>query len=1315
MPGRARRKSTNQARREHRFVQEEFNGVNIDFPASELGRKIDGGIVSRMFAGAENIECHGRYVDPRAGTERFSYAKMPGSGIIYAKEQHPTTKKWLLHRGTSLWTANSEGNFWTELTNRSDQVGGGKNTTFTGEYSQIGFYDKDFVVASKSGIWMTELGYDLNEFFLWNSALPVNRIMDDPSPGFTVDSGDWTDTITNDSTADWVISTAKYLPPGTPVTLTTTNTLPTNFAINTVYYVIHDPNETNTNTEIALATSHDNALNKIPLVAASTGTGTHTINGVRAYEYHYFYTFVRMIKTNGNSAAGLNRRDPNTVVLSETGIKKDYGPPHDWGKIQTVLPVSEQNPITVNLNFTENFATTDVSVANDTITTESQYDTGMVVTLTSTGVLPAGLATGTNYYVINATTGSANMIQLASSLANALAGTDIDILDVGTGTHTITVTGNKFYDDCHTHIGFYRTLNVNGMTPDGFDPISGEGNNEQVASWVGDIDIGDTTFVDKTDDLKLRAEIARSAFLAKMRGFEPLPNGNIVKVTDSWLFVAERDAPYFYYSSLSQLQKHLGGHYNPMQFHKYDQGIQGMEATEDTLLVELANQTKPVTLTSWTNKGLLEFVPVLDHFPDGDKTIGVIEWATAAEVEKSTFIAKCSDHSIRIWDGSRWGDDLSRDRINTEVRQMQPGAVGAYYRGAYYIFYRTDSTQTHNNKCYRLGLTKDAGYGWTKITGDKWIQPPLYIRPSLIQDSGNIQKLIGLDGIDNYLYWIDAFDAYNASKSYADKKIDGGFCTIGNKYWYDEMDDNSNSSDLAIGTVANGTATETSGYMRINTDQTNGDKARVIRDKNITTGDFETSVRHTSESSSAYNVKWEVKCANFSSSTDQIDVGDLTQGLMAYVTGAADGSGGYVADWRFVAGSTTLSGHVMLSARPTKLGLKRRNTNILSVLADDVEITTNSNSLWPTISGIKASFTMDNNMGSGAGGSSGFNAFNVVAGSMDSDCLGTDGQGSATVTSTKRIASLMKFMELTGRETGGIEKYQESHIKLQPVTMTSFHSAFQVGINNYIDGDTTAIESNSDVAYEGDISVWNEVEARRIQQEVTTNLSLWRMTGFDTHYWDQDKRNTVQDPASTNESEYQVSLEANLDFWMGRGAYTRDFATNAAVTLSGSPSVVVGPDGDGRGGLKFPAAGSLSITGSYTTLSGDFSLWIWVKSPTVSELLFQATGTNNLNVKFDSATVINIGGGTVTVGDVSDGSWHHIAIMRSSGAINVYHNKTLRGSLSNSTSYGGTGVIVGGDSSSVADPRLFTEVKSTDELNYYYDQVLKGGRKVLPL
>lgn len=65
--------------------------------------------------------------------------------------------------------------------------------------------------------------------------------------------------------------------------------------------------------------------------------------------------------------------------------------------------------------------------------------TGTVGQLTSTGTLPAGVTTSTNYYVIYV---DADNIQLASSLTNAQAGTAINLTDQGTSgaTHTFTPT-----------------------------------------------------------------------------------------------------------------------------------------------------------------------------------------------------------------------------------------------------------------------------------------------------------------------------------------------------------------------------------------------------------------------------------------------------------------------------------------------------------------------------------------------------------------------------------------------------------------------------------------------------------------------------------------------------------------------------------------------------------------------------------------------------------------------------------------------------------------------------------------------------------
>lgn len=56
------------------------------------------------------------------------------------------------------------------------------------------------------------------------------------------------------------------------------------------------------------------------------------------------------------------------------------------------------------------------------------------VQVSTTTTLPAGLAAATDYYVIKVTD---TTIKLATSYANAVAGTAINITDAGTGTHTI--------------------------------------------------------------------------------------------------------------------------------------------------------------------------------------------------------------------------------------------------------------------------------------------------------------------------------------------------------------------------------------------------------------------------------------------------------------------------------------------------------------------------------------------------------------------------------------------------------------------------------------------------------------------------------------------------------------------------------------------------------------------------------------------------------------------------------------------------------------------------------------------------------------
>jgi hypothetical protein len=68
--------------------------------------------------------------------------------------------------------------------------------------------------------------------------------------------------------------------------------------------------------------------------------------------------------------------------------------------------------------------------------------TGDAFTVSTTGTLPAPLAAATTYYWIRL---SPTVGQLATTYANAMAGTAIDLTTIGTGTHTLTVSSEPRY------------------------------------------------------------------------------------------------------------------------------------------------------------------------------------------------------------------------------------------------------------------------------------------------------------------------------------------------------------------------------------------------------------------------------------------------------------------------------------------------------------------------------------------------------------------------------------------------------------------------------------------------------------------------------------------------------------------------------------------------------------------------------------------------------------------------------------------------------------------------------------------------------
>jgi len=102
----------------------------------------------------------------------------------------------------------------------------------------------------------------------------------------------------------------------------------------------------------------------------------------------------------------------------------------------------------------EYVSSSDVDTGADSITVANSYTTGDPIIFRTSGTVPTGLANNTTYYVIVL---SATEIQLATSEANALAGTEINITSQGSGTHSLIA---KAAID-----GYYTTNWLNFQSP----------------------------------------------------------------------------------------------------------------------------------------------------------------------------------------------------------------------------------------------------------------------------------------------------------------------------------------------------------------------------------------------------------------------------------------------------------------------------------------------------------------------------------------------------------------------------------------------------------------------------------------------------------------------------------------------------------------------------------------------------------------------------------------------------------------------------------------------------------------------------------
>lgn len=242
---------------------------------------------------------------------------------------------------------------------------------------------------------------------------------------------------------EYIILPSHAFVAGMPVQLTTTGTLPGGLSLATTYYVL----VTDANRIQLAATSGGAAIN-----LTDSGSGTHTITPV-AHDATVLEANVNGTSNNFTLVGhGLVDEEPVELTTTDT-LPGEFDLETTYYVIRTSADVF-QLEATVDggaIDFTGS-GTGDITVTRttpaDTAAASAVYSVADTITIADHGLvdgqvgqvttddaLPTGISAMTNYFVIVV---DDDTIKLATSKANALAGTAVNITAQGAGTHTFT-------------------------------------------------------------------------------------------------------------------------------------------------------------------------------------------------------------------------------------------------------------------------------------------------------------------------------------------------------------------------------------------------------------------------------------------------------------------------------------------------------------------------------------------------------------------------------------------------------------------------------------------------------------------------------------------------------------------------------------------------------------------------------------------------------------------------------------------------------------------------------------------------------------
>lgn len=722
MLGKKRVRTRSQAQIETSFAQRDWGGgENSDDPASE----IDSSELSLL----TNAVDYGKYIEGHGGSLRLASTALPGSGTVHDLKFHPTAKKFLLMRGTQAWVASATVGSWTEL----------KTTAKEGfnNFSGAGLAGDTTSALTASDIrrWINGV----------NSSNSTNGLLywDFTKSGTTRDIEIYK-TLTLGVKSDLVASgsaegnNALFFYPR--------NDSGIYGAFSKTNWSIDDTDSGNIFTcDIEQSALKESKPCKIELYKNDFIVFSGLMD--TAYKSVLYIDLTRSKVYCLGAGAGVGYPTTRTSPQGAQSPSTPYGRRY----LVTYSTLTDQSgTLNRNTNRKDGRLLFESPCNNNTKNINAPTYYGGYPDHTNPDYCES-------WFSDPITPDTPNTFPLYD---------DTDFVSIGSLGMAMTPSSH------YTHFTIYGTKDIGSA---GVNATTGLGNNSEVFVWLDDIEIGSEEFLDYYSDAVLNSRI-KAGLTLRTRYWQEIPEGECGCIVNDFLFMAARGSSKLYYQQLLH-PEHMGFYRPDAQFMTFDDGIQLLEESQDQVSVICSTQTWKVNPKIISNIDQISSVFTINSRFPASKSIGVTDWGSLQKTENGGFIARCSDGSIRAWNGSAWGQDYGESKVRGLLLGMIDGSASAYYKNAYYLWYRTTTGSAYNNNCLRLGLGGDAGFGWSRISRATWIYPHLRVGGIVVLDDTNLARLMVLDYSTGNIFWIETFTNSGSSftKAWKDKEnVSGG-------------------------------------------------------------------------------------------------------------------------------------------------------------------------------------------------------------------------------------------------------------------------------------------------------------------------------------------------------------------------------------------------------------------------------------------------------------------------------------------------------------------------------------------------------------